>query len=78
MQLTLKEWRKAKGISCEKMAKRLGVSPSTVNNWERGYQKIPVISALKACEFIGISIEDVYFLPEDATKMNHGDGDDNA
>lgn len=67
--LTLKEWRRAKGVSVEKLAEALGVSPSTVNNWENRGQKIPVDMAILACDYLGIKIEDVIFLPKSATNM---------
>lgn len=64
--LTLKEWRRAKGVSVEKLAEALGVSPSTVNNWENRGQKIPVDMAIRACNFLGIKIDDVIFLSQNA------------
>lgn len=59
--LSLKEWRKARNVSVAKMAEHLGVSPSTVNNWENNGQKIPVDKAIKYCDFIGVDIKDVNF-----------------
>lgn len=59
--LTLREWRKAKGVSVERLAEYLGVSPSTVNNWENKGQKIPVKSAILVCDFLGVKMEDVNF-----------------
>lgn len=59
--LTLKEWRRAKGVSVEKLAEYLKVSPSTVHNWENKGQKIPVNSAILACNYLGIQMEDVNF-----------------
>lgn len=67
--LTLKEWRRAKGVSVEKLAEALHVSPSTVFNWENRGQKIPVDLAILACEFLGVKFEDVIFLPKNDTNM---------
>lgn len=61
MALTFKEWRRAKGVSVSDLADALRVSPSTVNNWENKGQKMPVDMAVKACEFIGVDINDVNF-----------------
>lgn len=58
---TLKEWRRAKGISVKNVAKALDVSPSTVRNWEDKGQKMPVDMALKMCQIIGIDIGEVNF-----------------
>lgn len=59
--LTLKEWRRAKGVSVEKLADEIGVSPSTVNNWENRGQKVPVTYAILICNYLGIKIDDVNF-----------------
>lgn len=67
--LTLKEWRRAKGISVEKLAEEIGVSPSTVNNWENRGQKIPVTYAIMICNFLGVPLDDVKFLSENDTNL---------
>lgn len=67
--LTLKEWRRAKGVSMEKLAEHLGVSVSTVSNWENKGQKIPVDMAILACDYLGVNINDVIFLPKSDTEM---------
>ena len=67
--LTLKEWRRAKGVSMEKLAEHLGVSVSTVNNWENKGQKIPVDMAILACDYLGVNINDVIFLSKSDTNM---------
>ena len=54
--LTLKEWRRAKGVSVEKLADEIGVSPSTINNWENRGQKVPVTYAILICNYLGIKI----------------------
>lgn len=37
----LKQYRVAKGLTCEKLGKRVGVSRSAVSNWELG-KRLPV------------------------------------
>lgn len=59
--LTLKEWRRAKGVSMSELAEQLHVSVSTVNNWENKGQKMPVDLAIKACEYLGVDFKDVIF-----------------
>ena len=63
--LTLKEWRRARGVSVEKLAEHLGISPSTVNNWENRGQKIPVTYAIKICNFLDVQIGDVNFFTDE-------------
>ena len=53
----------------EKLAEHLGVSVSTVNNWENKGQKIPVDMAILACDFLGVNINDVIFLSKSDTNM---------
>ena len=60
MELTLREWRKAKGIPVTRLANELGVNYSTMVRWEQG-AKMPVDKALRACDFIGVNINDVNF-----------------
>lgn len=64
--MTLREWRRAKGVSVMEMAHRLDVNYSTIVRWESG-AKMPVDKALMACDVLAIPIEDVNFLQENAT-----------
>ena len=63
--LTLQEWRRAKGVSRAEWAAELGVSPSTVMKWETRGTKVPVQMAIKACDFLGISLSDVNFFAQE-------------
>lgn len=67
MKLTLREWRKAKGVPVAKLAEALGVDYSTVVRWEQG-SKMPVGMAIKSCEYIGIDINDVDFFGSKSNK----------
>ena len=62
--LTVKEWRRAKGLSIVKVAESLDVSPTTWTSWENDPEKIPVGKMDKFCQLIGVNIEQVIFLPE--------------
>ena len=59
--LTMKEWRRAKGVSVRKMAEYLGVSESTVTNWENKGQRVPVKEAIKYCEYLDVDLDEVDF-----------------
>ena len=67
MKLTLREWRKAKGISTARLSRELGVAYTTLVRWAKG-AKMPVDMAFKACDFIGIDIKDVNFFEEESNK----------
>lgn len=60
--LTMKEWRRAKGVSVRQMAEELGVNPSTVVKWESGKSKMPVDKAAKYCQSLGVKLDDVFIL----------------
>ena len=62
MKLTLRAWRKARGISADDLSKMLGVGRATLDRWESGRtNKIPIQSALKACEILQVTVDDVDF-----------------
>lgn len=54
------KYREASDMSQKELAKRLGVIPSRVSNWETG-ANCPTIDILfELCEVLGISINDIY------------------
>ena len=54
----MKEARKAAGVSAEKVAEFLGVSPATIYRYENGQiGKIPVEYAVPLSEYLGVSAE---------------------
>lgn len=63
MKLTPKECRKAKGISIEKVAETLGVSPVTWAKWEENPSKIPIGKAYQFCDLVMVDPQYVIFLP---------------
>lgn len=60
-KLTLKEWRRVKGVSQESLAEALKISPLTLRRWESGSAKIPVQAAIMACDFLGVPFVEVNF-----------------
>lgn len=54
------KYRESAGMSQKEFAKRLGVAPSRVSNWET-YANCPTIDILfEVCEVLGVSINDIY------------------
>lgn len=54
------KYREQAGLSQKEFAKRLGVAPSRVSNWET-YANCPTIDILfDVCEVLGVSINDIY------------------
>ena len=69
MALTLKAWRRAKGLSQAKMAEELKVHVNTYINWENEPNKISIGNAIKICDVLKESFDDVIFLPDNATEV---------
>ena len=56
----LREIRKAHGLSLEAVAVEIGVSYSTLINWEAGKVDPPVSKVIKLSKFYGVSIYDLF------------------
>lgn len=65
--LTLKEWRRAKGITQQEVADACGCHVNTYSRWELDPERIPLGEAHKIAEYIGVSFDDINFLPEKST-----------
>jgi transcriptional regulator with XRE-family HTH domain len=58
--MTLKELREAKGLTQMEVAVKLGTTPTTVSNWERGEQ-VPRTSQIPAlAQLYGVSLQQVF------------------
>ena len=68
MQMTIKEWRRAKGISQEEMADTCGVHVNTYRAWEENPEAIKITNATKISERLGVSMSDIDFLLSDTTR----------
>lgn len=68
MQLSLKEWRRLKGISQEEMANICDVHVNTYRAWEENPADIKISKAVLICDRLGVNMSDVLFLSEDTTK----------
>lgn len=67
----MKTKRKSAGINQRKMAKKLGLSYSTYSNYENGYSEPPMEIIIKFCEFLQISVEDLFGMELPAVKTSH-------
>lgn len=67
-RFTLKTAREMNKLTQDEAAKRIGVSPDTIGNYERGksYPDIPVLRKIE--EVYGVSYEQIIFLPLDYDK----------
>lgn len=68
MRLTIKEWRRLKGISQEKMADMCGVHVNTYRAWEENSADIKLSKAITVAEKLGVGLSDIIFMPSDTTK----------
>ena len=68
MQLTIKEWRRAKNITQEEMADVCGVHVNTYRVWEDNPADIKLSKAILISEKLGIGLSDIIFMPTNTTK----------
>lgn len=61
-QLTIKEWRRAKGIAQEEMANICGVHVNTYRAWEDNPEMIKLVNAQKIAERLEVSMSDILFV----------------
>lgn len=60
--------RKIANITQKQLANELGVSESTVQNWEKGKSEPTVSQARKIGEVCGVDWDEIIFLPSDTVK----------
>jgi transcriptional regulator with XRE-family HTH domain len=51
-----RKYRKQAKLSQTEMAKQLGISPSSVSNWEQGLNSIDIDLLFKACKILNVPI----------------------
>lgn len=52
----LRKYRKTAKISQTALAKQLGISPSSVSNWEQGLNSIDIDTLFKVCKILNVPI----------------------
>lgn len=62
--LTMRQWRRAKDITQEEMAKRLDVHINTYQNWEQNPEKISIANAIKITQVLDVPMNDISFTKE--------------
>lgn len=58
LQVLLREFREAQGLTQRDVAKRLGVPQSFVSKYESGERRLDLPELRQVCEAIGVSLED--------------------
>jgi len=58
---TLKEYREEKGVKMQAVADHLGITRQTYREYERKQGSISVDRAQAICEFLGCSMDDIFF-----------------
>lgn len=66
MSLTVKQWRRAKDITQEQMAKELGVHVNTYQNWEEAPEKISIEKAVQIANIFNVPFDEVSFKKEES------------
>ena len=60
--MTLKQFRKEKGISQTKLASMVGLKQTTISQYEKGSRKPDLTKAKKLSDALGISLDDFFCL----------------
>lgn len=60
-------YRKRAGITQKELAKALGVSSAAVSNWEVGNNSIDIDTLFALCDYLHISINDIYGAPKSSS-----------
>ncbi len=58
--MNLKEFRRLKGISQQKLADEIGVSQKIISAWEIGSRELPVRHAKKIAKVLDCNWKDLY------------------
>ena len=66
MSLTVKQWRRAKDITQEQMAKELGVHVNTYQSWEEAPEKISIEKAVQIANIFNVPFDEVSFKKEES------------
>jgi transcriptional regulator with XRE-family HTH domain len=56
----LKRFREARQITQKQLADYLGVKYNTVSSWETGKNSIDIVVLIKICDFLKVSLNDIY------------------
>ena len=65
MSLTVKQWRRAKDLTQEQMAKELGIHVNTYQNWEEAPEKISIEKAVQIANIFNVPFDEVSFKKEE-------------
>lgn len=60
MQWSLEAIRRAKKIPQQTLADVCGVHVNTYSTWEKNPGKIPIDSAIKIADFLGVSLKELF------------------
>lgn len=63
--MTVRAYRRAREISQEEMASKLGVHVNTYQNWEKEPEKITIANAVKIAEILNVSMNEIEFVSEE-------------
>ncbi|WP_019849818.1 helix-turn-helix domain-containing protein [Desulfitobacterium sp. PCE1] len=56
----LRKYRERRGITQKQLANHLGVRDNTISSWEKGTNSIDISTLLNICNFLEISLDDIY------------------
>ena len=66
---TVRELREAAGLTQLELAVRVGVTPSTVYNWESGRSEPRVSQLRRVAEAFGVKMDDIELVEDNAKNL---------
>ena len=73
VKITLRAARNNARLTQKEMAEKLGVSNSTVCNWENGVSFPDAEQIDRICDLLGLSYDNINFLPDNPFKTDRKD-----
>ena len=73
MSRSIRKYREQLGIEQKELSKMLGMSDSTVGNWERGYSKPTTDALLPLCKILGVTLNELFGIDDPITKFTAGE-----
>lgn len=71
MALSVKEWRRARGLTQQNMADRLNIHVNTWIRWEEAAEYIPISKAFEIAGIYEVTIDEIIFCASDTTKCDN-------
>lgn len=67
--MTMREWRRARGITQKQLAETCGVHPNTIRGWEEHPERVSIADGKTIAKALNVTLDDISFASS-ATKCS--------